>query len=962
MTPQSAFLPPLHQIKQLDRATLDDLGLLIQTFPVIDNHAHNLLNEDHAYGSSDIPFDTITSEAHGTALVDHVHTSLSHVRAMKQLAQLYGCSEARRDIKAARDEWVRTDYEGLVKICLQGTHAIMMDDGLNKDCVHPYQWHRQFLPRVSRIVRIEVVAAEILEKLVLAAGLLRPGMDADWERDQIEAFFIRFNGEFRNQIRAFANDPDVRGFKSVICYRTGLDIGLASQKALRPQQSLTESDLLAAFHEFLQQAVRNSDYRIEKKAFNDYLVVAVCDLLDKRAKSEGESLCFQFHTGLGDSDINLITANPAYMQPLIEAFPTVDFVLLHSSYPYTREAGYLASAYPNAWLDIGEVFPMLSRDGQESILKQALELTPASKILWSTDGHFFPETYWLANKQFREVLEKVLHTGVIAGDYTITQAIDIAVDIMFWNANSLYRLGEERKYPRLVGACGRRSPDASVRTLVNHSSVAESLNASGSKQSPKGTTFKQSRTSSHAELSGSVPTPTTSSGSSGVHSDLDMLDAFLVKNSSVKYIWLQFLDYTATQRQRMIPVDGLRKQLASGSYIGITKGLMRLLQDSIMAPGGSATGQFLLKPDMSTITLNKGLDSPSATVQTWWLEDASKSHLEGCPRWKLQKQVNMLKSEYNISVLVGCEIEIIFMRPQFDKSGNGYTDFLPLHSLHSWSTMTFQQLDILPVIEEVVEALAEVDIHVPQFHAEAAPGQWEFPLPPAEPLKAIDMLYTARDVIRNVARKHSLKATLYPRPYNYTCGNACHVHISINGPDNAPAKYSNCFLAGVLDHLPAIIAFTLPLEESYERVRANIWAGGEYIAWGNHNRETPLRRCGDGHWELRPVDGVANMYLGIAAVLASGLDGLRRRMVVKQKDCVEDPSKITEEKRRELGIRKKLPASLKESLSELNWDSTLVEALGIRLVEDYLAVKMAEMKNLGSMGEEERRRWLIERY
>ena len=920
MSRLSNSFPALHKIKHLDRATLDDLSLLIQSYPIIDNHAHNLLNEDHAYGSSDFPFESITSEAQGPALTEHVHSSLSHSRAMKQLAQLYGCSEAIRDIKAARYERVRRDYQGLIKLCLEGTHAIMMDDGLNKDVVYPYKWHRQLVPRVSRIVRIEAVAAEILEQLVLAAGLLRPGNDADWERDHTEAFFIRFNGEFRNQIRAFANDPDVRGFKSVICYRTGLDVGLASRKALRPQHSLTESDLLTAFHEFLQQAVRNNHYRIERKAFNDYLVVAVCDVLDQRVRSEGESLPFQFHTGLGDSDINLITANPAYMQPLIEEFPNVDFVLLHSAYPYTREAGYLASAYANAWLDIGEIFPMLSRDGQESILKQALELAPTSKILWSTDGHFYPETYWLANRQFRDVLDKTLHKGVMAADYTIPQAIDIAVDVMFWNSNALYKLGEERKYPHLIGACGRRSPEASMRTLVNHSSDPESSNASAVQTS---TRTVQSQPRSNAAQTGPAatsPTPTTTSDSSSAQSDTEMLDAFLIKNPSVKYIWLQFLDYTSTQRQRMVPVTQVQRQLTNNSYLGITKGLLRLLQDDTIAPGGSATGQFLIKPDLSTLTLNNGLDSPSATVKTWWLEDASDSHLPGCPRWTLQNQADQLKSEYNISVLMGCEIEIIFMRPQLDTSTNSHTDFLPLHTLRAWSNMTYQQLDILPMIEEIVESLAEIDIHVLQFHSEAAPGQWEFPLPAAEPVKAIDMLYTARDVIRNVARKYGLNATLYPRPYNNTCGNACHTHFSINGSDDTVARHSDSFLAGVLDHLPSIMALTLPLEESYERVQSGIWAGGEYVAWGTQNREVPLRKCGAGHYELKTVDGIANMYFGAAALLASGLDGVRKKTVLKYKDCMQDPSQIWERERRELGIQAKMPRGLKESLKGLEGD------------------------------------------
>jgi glutamine synthetase len=965
MSPPAASFPPLHHIEQIETASLVDLSLLIQSFPVIDNHAHNLLREDNAYGGSEFPFESITSEAQGSALTDHVHTSLSHIRGMKQLAELYGCSEAVRDIKAARYEWIRRDYDGLIKKCLEGTHAIMMDDGLNKDMVNPFKWHRQFVPQVSRIVRVEAIAAEVLEQLVVVAGLMRPGTDADWERNQTEAFFIRFNGEFRNQIRAFANDPDVRGFKSVICYRTGLDIGLASRKALRPQHSLTESDLLTAFHEYLQQAVRNNNYRIQRKAFNDYLVVAVCDVLDKRARSEGESLPFQFHTGLGDTDINLVTANPAYMQPLIEAFPNVDFVLLHSSYPYTREAGYLASAYPNAWLDVGEVFPMLSRDGQESVLKQALELAPASKVLWSTDGHFFPETYWLANKQFRDVLEKILSEGVMVGDYTIPQAITVAADFMFWNSNLLYKLGEERKHPHLIHACGRHSPDASMRTLVNHSSNAESLNTSARKTSPQSPRSPPKRNPSRPGPgpAATSPTPTTSSDSSAQQSDTDLLDSFLLKNPAVRYVWLQWLDYTATMRVRMVPIGEFRKQLINSTYVGITKGLVRMLPNDTIAPGGSATGQFLLKPDLTTLFLNRAIPSPSATVQTFWLEDGTTdTHLEGCPRWALQKTISTLKSDFNVSILMGCEIEIVFMRPILDSETNTYTDFLPLATNHAWSAMSFQQLDTLPVIEEIVATLAEVGIEVPQFHSEAALGQWEFPLPAAEPLKAIDMLYKARDVIRNVVRKHGLKATLYPRPYDYTCGNANHTHFSLNGPQGTVEKYSDSFVAGLLDHLPSVLALTLPLEESYDRVKPGIWAGGEYVCWGTQNRECPLRKCGDAHWEFKAVDGIANMYLGMAALLASGIDGIRRKAVLKQKDCAGDPSSLSPEEREELGIVRALPRSLKESLRELERDEVLKRALGERFVANYLAVKRAEMEFLGGMAEERRRVWLIERY
>lgn len=121
-------------------------------------------------------------------------------------------------------------------------------------------------------------------------------------------------------------------------------------------------------------------------------------------------------------------------------------MLLHSAYPYTREAGYLATVYKNVFLDIGEVFPMVSKDGQEQIVRQALEITPTSKILWSTDGHFHPETYWLANVQGREVIEKVFCEYVMAEDWTVAEAVQAAKDIFFENSNILYDLGLE--FPR----------------------------------------------------------------------------------------------------------------------------------------------------------------------------------------------------------------------------------------------------------------------------------------------------------------------------------------------------------------------------------------------------------------------------------------------------------------------------------------------------------------------------------
>ena len=92
----------------------------------------------------------------------------------------------------------------------------------------------------------------------------------------------------------------------------------------------------------------------------------------------------QFHTGLGDNDITLALSSPSHMQSIIKAYQRTKFVLLHSSYPYTRDAGYLTAVYENVFLDFGEIFPFLSSDGQVNMIRQVLELCPTNKILWSS--------------------------------------------------------------------------------------------------------------------------------------------------------------------------------------------------------------------------------------------------------------------------------------------------------------------------------------------------------------------------------------------------------------------------------------------------------------------------------------------------------------------------------------------------------------------------------------------------
>ena len=361
---------------------MDDLIKAIRSTPIIDNHAHPLLT---ASAQSKYPLLAITTEAHGDAM-RATKSSLSHLRAVNQLSSVLGCPATWEDVLKAIEVEKAKPNDAWAKRCLEGLETILVDDGLDgKDEVLDYAWHdRLTRSKCKRIVRIEKVAEEIIDEH------LRQSLPTE---DIFQALMTKFEKE----IEAAVLDPQVVGFKSVICYRTGLNVSTGP---------FTPVELEAPFLEALRQhnkEGRAQFKRIDGLLLNSYLVNKTASIIEAAPHKKP----FQFHTGLGDNDITLTRSSPAHLQDFIRKYTNVPIVLLHASYPWTKEAGYLASVYDNVYADIGEVFPFLSKEGQENVVREILELCPSEKVLWSTDGHWFPETYLLAIIQVREALEVV---------------------------------------------------------------------------------------------------------------------------------------------------------------------------------------------------------------------------------------------------------------------------------------------------------------------------------------------------------------------------------------------------------------------------------------------------------------------------------------------------------------------------------------------------------------------------
>ncbi|CRG89118.1 hypothetical protein PISL3812_06153 [Talaromyces islandicus] len=435
---------------------------------------------------------------------------------------------------------------------------------------------------------------------------------------------------------------------------------------------------------------------------------------------------------------------------------------------------------------------------------------------------------------------------------------------------------------------------------------------------------------------------------------------FLLKNKGIEFVWLQYMGLNANILGRAIPVSRFTKLLETNRLVSLPRAVFYLLPHDHLADGGEPVGAFGLKPDLSTIHLWTGSTNRAVITSYGVQNEDGSTPIAECPRSTLLRLSKVLTTETEFYPLVGFEIEVVFMQRTRDSKGK-VVGYETVNENHSFQSMTTDDNSYMELVEDVARSLLAAGIEIEQFHAEAAPGQWEFVLPPNHPVEAVDTLIKARTIISLVAEKHNHRATLYPRPSEMHAGCGAHVHVSMNTKSPLQNDSHEPFFAGIMNHLPAILAFTLAQPESYRRVMSGIWSGGEYAAWGWENKETALRRVENNRFELKLMDGLANPYLALSAIFAAGIDGLRKGLPLVGGPCRRDANALSPQERKELGVRT-LPKTMSQSLSALEADKILCETIGQGLIEPYVAVKRGEIEQIKEWTEVERRNYLISRY
>jgi predicted TIM-barrel fold metal-dependent hydrolase len=208
--------------------------------------------------------------------------------------------------------------------------------------------------------------------------------------------------------------------KSVIAYRTGLHVAEVSAE-----------DAADAFASVREAGLRAGKLRLESKPLLDHLVLIAVE------EAARQGVPIQFHTGLGDPDLDLTLVDPAALRLLFsERFRAAPIVLLHTGYPYVRSLAYVAAMFPNVYADMGETI-LFAAGEATGIYRELLGLAPASKLLFSTDASLVPELYWIGARVGRQALARVLDEHIADGVLDEPTATDWAERMLWRNADAL---------------------------------------------------------------------------------------------------------------------------------------------------------------------------------------------------------------------------------------------------------------------------------------------------------------------------------------------------------------------------------------------------------------------------------------------------------------------------------------------------------------------------------------------
>lgn len=379
--------------------------------PIIDNHCHGFRAAD-LVGLDPLGWEDrltmmgmcfLSSGQTDPALAGQVtglrDRTVFALTARRWLAEHLGVEPEPQALSAARAAAFGADPDGYCAGLMadQDIEAVIADDGFPQPTVLRADFERSLGVPVHRVARIEPMIVDL---------------------QALELGWLDFEAGFEARLEEAASDAHTVGFKSIIAYRTGLDVG--SPTATEAGQS----------YERWRAAGWPKD-RGPGKVVRDYCLQATL-----RA-ARRHDLVMHLHCGGGDPDIVLAHVRPQDVFGLLHDHIDQPIILIHGGYPWMAEAAYIANILPFVYLDLSEFLPWATL-GIDRELEMLLGVVPAGKILYGSDEASEPEVFWVSARMAREALERVLTRSVERDFVTVAQAEEIGRSVLAGNTARLH--------------------------------------------------------------------------------------------------------------------------------------------------------------------------------------------------------------------------------------------------------------------------------------------------------------------------------------------------------------------------------------------------------------------------------------------------------------------------------------------------------------------------------------------
>ena len=329
-------------------------------------------------------------------------------------------------------------------------------------------------------------------------------------------------------------------------------------------------------------------------------------------------------------------------------------------------------------------------------------------------------------------------------------------------------------------------------------------------------------------------------------------------------------------------------------------------------------GDFSIVPDMATLRRIPWLDRTALVLCDVTNHDGSP--VVASPRQVLIAQYERA-AEMGYTPMAATELEFYLYKESYAEAHErDFAELTPtipyILDYHVLATTMDEQY-----LGPIRRGMHEAGIPIEFSKGEAWYGQHEVNTRYADAVTAADRHTIYKNGVKEIAFLNEISATFMAKPSEKDIGSSCHVHLSLVDGDGKSAFVDGDeetdafrhFLGGQRAHIRELALFVAPSVNSYKRYAAESWAPTS-ISWGRDNRTCGFRIVGHGasrRVECRIPGADMNPYLGMAALLAAGLDGIENKT---------DPGPELKGNAYEAGEAEAFPSSLREAVD--NWEGS----------------------------------------